>query len=476
MPHNEAENVFSMHMYRIPIIITLAVVFFGSCRKTELIDAGPESVRCSADTIRFDTVFTTAGSATTGFLIFNLEDQPVSISAARLARGNASMFQMNIDGVPGPVARQIRIEARDSIYVFVTVRIDPDAATNPFLIRDSLLIELQGRTQSVILEAWGQNARFLRNVVITGDTRFDRTLPYVILGGLQIARNARLTIEPGSRIHLHADAPILVDGSLVTRGSAAEPVTFTGDRLDEGYRNLPASWPGIYLRASSTDNRLTHARILNAYNGIVAEGPSAANRPKLILDRCLIDNAYEAGIAGSGSSIEAENCQVSNCGKNILLLKGGEYLFKHCTVASFSHALIPHKYPVFTVQNWDSTRQGVTTYPVSVQVDNSIIWGDEGTVEQEFFTSRRGANPFQVNLRNCLFRGSADPANAVLTNGLRNQPPQFDSINTTKRYFDFRIRKKLSPALNRGLPGLVVRDLDDMPRDAQPDLGAYERQ
>ena len=476
MPHNEGENVFSMHMHRIPIIAALAVLFFGSCRKTGLTEAGPESVRCSTDTIRFDTVFTTAGSATTGFLIFNLEDQPVSINAARLAQGASSMFQMNIDGLSGPVARQVRIEARDSIYVFVTVRVDPNVTTNPFLVRDSLLLELQGRTQAIILEAWGQNARFLRNTIISGDTRFDRTLPYVILGGLQIARDARLTIEAGSRIHLHADAPILVDGSLVTRGSAAEPVTFTGDRLDEGYRNLPASWPGIYLRATSVDNRLTHARILNAYNGIVAEGPSAVNRPKLVLDRCVIDNAYEAGVAGSGSSIEAENCQITNCGRNVLLLKGGQYLFRHCTVASFSHALIPHKNPVFTIQNWDSTRQGVTTYPVSVQMDNSILWGDEGTVEQEVFTSRRGANPFQVTLRNCLFRGPSDPANAAVSNGIRNQSPQFDSVNTTKRFFDFHIRKKMSPALNRGIPGLVLKDLDDMPRDAQPDLGAFERQ
>jgi len=61
-------------------------------------------------------------------------------------------------------------------------------------------------------------------------------------------------------------------------------------------------------------------------------------------------------------------------------------------------------------------------------------------------------------------------------NGIRNQAPQFDSINTAKRFFDYRIQKKASPAVNKGIPGLISRDLDDKIRDAQPDLGAYEKQ
>lgn len=476
MPHSKPDDVLSKGMCKYPLTIFIMILCFGACRKSDFNIAGPESVRCAADTIRFDTVFTTAGSATTGFLIHNLENKAVHIRSISLARGASSMFQINVDGAPGPTVRDIRIEPRDSIYTFVTVRINPDVATNPFLVSDSIILELEGRNQAVVLEAWGQNARFLRNPVITTDTRFDRRLPYVILGGLQVAQNSRLTIEAGSKIYLHADAPIIVDGSLVTLGTSSDPVRFTGDRLDEGYKDLPASWPGIYLRTTSVDNHLTHARILNGFNGIVAEGPATNGRPKLTLDRCVIDQAYEAGLVGAGSSIEAENCQISNCGRNVLLLKGGQYLFKHCTVASFSNTFIPHKYPVFSVQNWDSTRQGVTTYSVSVQIDNSIVWGDEGTVEHELFTSKRGTNPFLVNIRHSLFRGPSDPPHATVLNGIRNQTPQFDSINTSKRFFDYRLQKKGSPALNKGIPGLTLKDLDDKMRDGQPDLGAFEKQ
>ena len=476
MLHNKRDDVLSKGMFRYSLTLCLMILCFGACRKSGFMTARPESIRCTADTIRFDTVFTTAGSATTGFLIHNLENQAIHIQSVSLAGGASSMFQLNIDGTPGPIVRDISIEPRDSIYAFVTVRIDPDVSTNPFLVTDSVILELGGRNQHVILEAWGQNARFLRNTLIDSDTRFDRKLPYVILGGLQIAQNSTLTIEAGTKIYLHADAPIVVEGSLDVNGTAALPVLFTGDRLDDGYKDLPASWPGIYCTPNSIDNKLTHARIMNGFNGIVAEGVASNGRPKLTLDRCVIDQAYEAGVVGAGSSIEAENCQITNCGRNVLLLKGGSYLFKHCTLASFSNAYIPHKYPVFSVQNWDSTRQGVVTFPVSVQLDNSIIWGDEGTVEHEIFTSRRGTNPFQLNIRHALFRGPSDPPNATILNSMRNVAPQFDSINTTKRYFDYRIQKKASPALNKGMPGMSVKDLDDKPRDAQPDLGAFEKQ
>lgn len=476
MPRNETDDVFSTNMLRFLYLVLIPILFITSCRKAGWADEDGLSIRCSADTVRFDTVFTTTGSVTSGFLIYNTQNQDIRIRSVRLAGGNGSPFQINVDGISGPQVQDVRIGRQDSIYLFVTVRINPNSGTLPFVIYDSILLDLDGSESKVILEAWGQNARFLRNSRISSDTRFDNKLPYVILGGLEVDKNVRLTMEAGTKIFLHADAPIWVDGSMITEGTAEKPVVFTGDRLDEQYRELPASWPGIYLRPTSQDNLLTHARILNAYNGIVVEGPSSNGRTKLKMDRCIIHNAYEAGIAGVGSWIESENCQITNCGRNILLFQGGRYLFSHCTVSSYSNAFIPHKYPVLTAQNWDSTKLGVQTFPMQVQVVNSILWGDEGTVEQEVSLSRRGTESFQISLVHSLFRGVSDPIPAVLSNCIRNQSPQFDSINTTKRYFDFRLQRKNSPAINKGLPGFVRTDLDDRLRDGNPDLGAFEKQ
>ena len=53
--------------------------------------------------------------------------------------------------------------------------------------------------------------------------------------------------------------PLLVDGTLIVNGEKAGEVLFTGDRLDDYYRDLPSSWPGIYFRATSQSNLLRFA-------------------------------------------------------------------------------------------------------------------------------------------------------------------------------------------------------------------------
>ena len=68
------------------------------------------------------------------------------------------------------------------------------------------------------LSAWGQNAHFLKNQVIQANTSWPNDLPYVIYGGLRVDSNATLTIQPGTHIYMHADAPVYIDGSLNVLG------------------------------------------------------------------------------------------------------------------------------------------------------------------------------------------------------------------------------------------------------------------
>ena len=37
--------------------------------------------------------------------------------------------------------------------------------------------------------------------------------------GLQVDTGVTLTINPGTRVHLHADAPFVVDGTLIANGT-----------------------------------------------------------------------------------------------------------------------------------------------------------------------------------------------------------------------------------------------------------------
>ena len=77
--------------------------------------------------------------------------------------GNASSFKININGMPTSEADNITIDANDSIYVFVSVTINPNTAKLPFIVSDSILISYNGNSKFVQLQAYGQNAHFFTN-------------------------------------------------------------------------------------------------------------------------------------------------------------------------------------------------------------------------------------------------------------------------------------------------------------------------
>ena len=360
------------------LISALTIFFIASCKKDSFISSPDARVNFSSDTVYFDTVFTSTGSITQSFKISNQNDQKLLLSEIRLAGGNASSFKLNIDGASADEVSNIEVAANDSLYVFVTVFIDPRASNLPFIVRDSIKITYNGKERYVQLQAWGQNAHFMKNQIITTNTTWSNDLPYVILGGLQVDSNAILTIESGSRIFFHADAPMLIDGSLQVKGDKYDStrIWFLSDRLDDPYNGYPGSWPGIYFRGSSHDNQLEYAIIKNAYQGIVAEDPAPNGNPKVILKECIIDNIFNTGILGAHSSIDATNCLVSNCGNNIVLGYGGDYHFVNCTVASFTNLYLSHAEPVLVISNYVTQGAGFLTADLNSSFTNCIFWGD----------------------------------------------------------------------------------------------------
>jgi hypothetical protein len=463
-------------MKQLLTLILFCACILAACKKESFITSGDAKLRTSEDKITFDTVFTSVGSVTHFFRIYNENNQKLRISSVKLAGGQASAFKINADGFPGPEVNDLEMEAGDSLYVFVSVHINPSAGVMPFVVQDSVAITYNGKTNWVQLEAWGQNANFLRARKLTGNVTWDNNLPYVILDGLLVDTNATLTVQKGARIYLHADAPFIVDGTLKVMGEKFDStrVRFSGDRLDEPYKDYPGSWPGIYFRGSSRDNELNFANIVNAYQGVVVEKPSLNANPKLTLNECIIDNVYDVGIFGVQSSITARNCLISNCGKNIILAYGGVYNFNHCTVASFSNNFILHKEPVLQVTNFIKEGNNYLTHSLDATFRNSIFWAESGSVEDEVVVLKQATNPFNVSFINCLWRVKNNPANTTRTNIVANADPMFDTIDVQKRIFDFRL-KAGSPAINAGIPTGVTFDLDGKARTNTPDIGAYEK-
>lgn len=465
-------------MKTLGILSLLATFLLFSCKKDSFITSPDARVTVTADTLKYDTIFVTAGSTYRTFKIINENNQKLLLSSLRLIGGSSSAYKMNVNGVPGTQFSNLEINADDSLYVFVQVNVDPNAANLPFVIRDSIQISYNGNTRWVQLEAWGQNANFLRNKVVMANETWNNTLPYVILGSLTINANQTLTINKGCRIYVHADAPIIVNGSLLVNGlkDTADRVYFTGDRLDDPYKDFPASWPGIFFLTTAKDNVFNYAVIKNAYQAIGLQDPSPNANPKITLNECVIDNAYDAGIISLNSSARARNSLISNCGKNLFLVKGGDYQFTHCTVVTYANRFIEHKDPVLVVSNFITVNNNPVTANLNAVFRNCIFWGENGLVDNEVVVAKSGSTTFNVNFDYNLWKVQTTPANITSNQIINNQTPLFDSINAYKNYYDFRL-KATSPAINKGVNTGVTIDLDGKPRPVGlPDLGCFEKQ
>ena len=460
-------------------ILTISLLLIlSSCRKDSFITSGDARVTVTADTLKYDTVFVTTGSTYRTFKVINENNQKLRISSLRLMGGTTSVYKMNVDGTPGTQFSNIEIEANDSLYVFVQVNVNPGAAPLPFILRDSIQVSYNGKNKLVQLEAWGQNAHFFRDKVVAVNETWNNDLPYVILGSLSINTNQTLTINKGCRIYVHADAPIVVNGTLQVNGlkDTIDRVYFRGDRLDDPYKDYPASWPGIFFQPTAKDNIFNYAVIKNAYQAIGLTDPSPNANPKLILNECIIDNIYDAGIIALNSSIRARNCLISNCGKNLFLAKGGDYQFTHCTVATYANRFIEHRDPVLIVSNFITVNNNPVTANLNAIFRNCIFWGENGLVDNEVLVAKSGTTTFNVNFDYGLWKVQTLPANSTSNQMLNNQSPQFDSINTSRNYYDFRL-KASSPAINKGINAGVSTDLDGKPRPVGlPDLGSFEKQ
>ncbi|MDP4212196.1 MAG: hypothetical protein Q8926_06180 [Bacteroidota bacterium] len=459
------------------LLCLTAGLFLISCKKDSYIGGSNALLTFSSDSVYFDTVFASARSITQQVRVFNPNDQKLRISDISLMGGKNSPFILNINGSPGPSAADLTLDANDSLYLFISVFISPNAQPNAFILEDSIRIRCNGAERFIKLSAWGQNAHFLNNQVIQGNITWNNDLPYVISGSLRVDSISTLTIQPGCRVYFHANAPLLVDGTLRVQGEAADSlrVYFNGDRLDEPYASFPDAWPGIYFSESSLNNVLEYAILLNGYQSLVAEGPSINASPKLRLNQCIINNSLDAGVYGIQSSIDATNCLISNCGKNIVIATGGTYHFIQCTVASFSTPVLLHQQPLLTVSDAGTVGSQFVTEDLQAIFTNCIFWGDTG-ISDEALISRQGNGAFQVLFDHAILKQQNYPANIDSMSLFLNTDPLFLKTDNRLELYDFHLQAG-SPALAQGKDLGIGVDLDGFARQpGNQDLGCYERQ
>jgi hypothetical protein len=138
---------------------------------------------------------------------------------------------------------------------------------------------------------------------------------------------------------------------------------------------------------------------------------------------------------------------------------------------------VPHKDPVLLITNFITQGNAITVNNLDASFQNCIFWGEEnGFVKDEVVAAKQGNTQFNLSFDRVLWRVQTAPKEAtVMQNSIIPGEPRFDSINTARRFFNFRLKED-SPAVNAGRATGVTVDLDGKTRPvgAAPDLGAYE--
>lgn len=505
-------------------IITISVlILWSSCRKDFNFEPSIGNLEFSKDTVYLDTVFTNIGSSTYNLKVYNRTDTDISIPNLRLSQGQASNYRLNVDGMAGKEFENIELLAKDSMFIFIETTFDIQsvvAANNQFLYTDAIEFDSGSNLQKVELVTLVKDAVFIypnrdaQGIIETltfdvdGDGMDDETSlqgrfledseltftnekPYVIYGYAAVDQGKTLTVNPGTRVHFHANSGLLitnnaslkVNGLLSNDAEALEnEVIFEGDRLEPLYENIPGQWGTIWLFSGSIDNQINHANIKNATIGILAENNQNAPIDKLTITNTQIYNSSNFGILGRATSITAKNLVINKAGQSSFAgTYGGKYNFTHCTIANYWTNSF-RQFPALFLNNFiiDESNTTFTNDLVEANFNNCIIYGNDNP---EFMLDEDDDTLFNFKFTNCLLRfqntsnvptgPNYDFENTALyENIVLNQDPSFKDASNNKMMIC-----EDSPVINLGssvFASQVPNDILGSSRLASPDLGAYQ--
>ncbi|MCC6459284.1 MAG: right-handed parallel beta-helix repeat-containing protein [Saprospiraceae bacterium] len=482
--------------------LLLACFLFSFCQKEQFTTNPADKLEFSTDTLRFDTVFTELGSATRILKVYNRHKKSIRISKIYLQNGDQSRFNLNVDGLPGDSHTDLEIAPNDSLYIFAEVTINPNAppSASPFVLAENLILESNGNAQTVVLEAWGQNAVYLPSRFGAGggvlydcggdEWVWDDPRPYVIYGILVID-NCTVRIPAGTRVYVHGGLGREVtdtavyryndgflafqgNGRLLVEGTLDKPVIFEDDRLEPEFDDEAGQWTGIWLQSGTTGHRIENCIIRNSIIGVRVDSAT-----ELSLRNTQIYNTASSGLIGIHAKITAENCLFhSNNGYSIQLEYGGNYSFAYCTAASYG--VDGEALRMGNALCLDDFCDNFAAFPLKARFQNCIITG--GRADQVTLFDRTGVpGELDYQFNNCIVRvrdllkDNAHPEFLDFCQPCLNVQSQ-DTIFLNTQEDNYRLDTLHSKA-NRyavPLPGIDA-DLDGKLRDAaMPDAGCYE--
>ena len=476
------------------IISTFFVIAFSSCND-DIYSTNPKNkLSFSTDTLSFDTVFTTIGSATSKILVYNRNNSALKISHIGIAAGKGSNFKINVDGSLNADNQfeNIEIRAKDSLYIFVSVTVDPNNSNSPVFIQDSIEFQTNGINQNIKLQAFGQDIKILRNRYLLNDTTLTAEKPFLVYGYLAIDSLKTLTIKPGCKFYFHNNAYLVAYGNLKAIGTADEPIEMRGDRLDKikfatpfPYNNVAGQWDGVYLLGKYGSHVLNHVNMNSGNVGIYFSNDDRSIIPTLEISNCRIHNFLLYDLVVQNGNITVTNSEISNSSSYSVYLNGGVHNFIQTTIANYfdKSTVQPtnrDKKPAVMIMNLNRVA------PMQSFFQNCII---TGSLDNEFSLASRFLDQYPGTFDNCYIRKS-DSLNLPQFQKIRwaeSNDTVFKSIRydlDKNTYFDFRL-DSISPARGIGNkidPIIIAKyhldfDLNGNSRPADnSDAGAYQWQ
>ena len=484
------------------LFISLFFVLIASCKKDEFETGSGTRLAFSQDTLVFDTVFTSVGSATQIFSVYNRNNKAIKISSLYIAGGPTSNFRLNVDGVSGKSFSNVEIGANDSLFIFAEVTVDPNNTNNPLIVTDSIIFITNGNMQDVDLVAWGQDCYFHRPppnspngslFLLNCNDIWTNDKPHVVYGYALVDSACSLTINEGTNVHFHPGSGLIVltAGQLIVNGTAQNNVVFQGDRLGQAYQDIPGQWDRIFLSNANVRSNvispgpkpstIKYAVIKNGNIGLQVDTVFSPGSITLTLENTIVKNMSTHALLLEGSTVRAYNCVFANCGsQNANLRYGGDFKFYHCTFANFwSNG--NRRSPVLSLNNYTNIAR-----PLDAYFGNCIVYGTNDTeLDLDSFPTTGQFNFYfdysLLKVENTFpTSNTSHYSNIIRATGSSNNPLFQDTENN-----NYQLDSLNSPAIDRGdaaillaNPAILNFDLNGTPRPQRsaPDLGAYERE
>lgn len=474
------------------LVVILLLTCLVACQHEIVSDDPNMQISFSHDTVLFDTVFTTMGSSTKLVMVYNPNRQAVQIEQVSMQEGKH--FRINLDGENNiEELRDITLRGKDSLFLFVRAYIDPLDENNPVLVEDNIAFRVNGKTQRVKLQAYGQNINKIQGkdgLKVYQNLILNNRKPYLIYDTVAVAGD--LTIEAGTTVYMHAGAMLYAYGNVTAQGTKEAPIVFRGDRTDMLFDSVPyrmasGQWDGIYLIHPTdypTPNyTFDYVDILSGNIGLYTYSEDVEQCPKMTLKNSRIHNHSVYGLVLQNVDAEVVNCEISNCASYCVYLAGGKHDFVHNTIAAYygypytdlnihTNILADNVAAVYINNLSKNTARTISSFT------NCIITGGR---EQNLVVATPLSDYYEGRFEgNYLRTDSLDEAYA------KNNVYASESDSCVFRniyylykeyhYYDFHL-DSLSPA--QGIADSVAAipyptDRDGHPRKGKPDAGCYE--